>query len=107
MPTRLITTTDGRQIPDPRSTATWRKLAKQVAHEEPHCWLRFDGCTGTSTTGDHIIPVTVRPDLALVRSNVRGACAPCNYARRNLPVTALRLGRSDDTTRPGLGVFDP
>lgn len=105
MPTRLITTADGHQIPDPRSTQAWRKLAKQAAREEPTCWLQFEGvCTRRSTTGDHVIPVTERPDLALVRSNVRGACSPCNYARRNLPLTALRLG-DDDGERPALSIF--
>lgn len=106
MPRRLITTHDGRQVPDPRSTRAWSELAKRVAREEPICWLQFEGvCTRRSTTGDHVIPVTERPDLALVRSNVRGACAACNYARRNLPVTALRLGGEADA-RPGLSVFD-
>lgn len=105
MPTRLITTADGRQIPDPRSTSAWRRLAKKVAREEPICWLRLEGCTTRSTTGDHVIPVTVRPDLALVRSNARGACSSCNYKRGNLPIDALRLGTS--TERPGaLSVFD-
>lgn len=106
MPTRLIRTADGRQIPDPRSTQAWRVLAKQVAREEPVCWLQFEGCTTRSTTGDHVIPVVDRPDLALVRSNVHGACAECNYKRGNLPIESLRLG-SDQPARPGaLSVFD-
>jgi 5-methylcytosine-specific restriction endonuclease McrA len=103
MPSRFITTADGRRIRDPRSTQAWRRLAKQAAREEPVCWLRFPGvCTGASTTGDHVIPVTIRPDLALIRSNVRGACEPCNTARRNTPVEALRFDRDDP---PALGVF--
>ncbi len=107
MPTRLITTADGRRIPDPRSTQAWRRLAKQAAREEPVCWLQFpEICTRVSTTGDHLIPVTVRPDLALVRSNVRGACSACNYARRNMPIEALRLGGEDSERPPALGVFD-
>src|SRR4051794_10040219 len=96
MPTRYVTIS-GRRVIDPRSTQAWRKLAKQVAREEPVCWLQFEGCTGASTTGDHVIPVVVRPDLALVRSNVRGACSACNYKRGNLPVSALNLGA---TTEP-------
>ncbi|MGH4002207.1 MAG: HNH endonuclease, partial [Pseudonocardiaceae bacterium] len=105
MATRLITTTDGRRIPDPRSTQAWRKLAKQVAREEPTCWLRLEGCTIRSTTGDHVIPVTVRPDLALTRTNVHGACSTCNYKRGNLPIESLRLG--DQKSRPqALDIFD-
>lgn len=74
---------------DPRKTRAWRKLRDQVVLEEPICWLQLEGCTYWSTTGDHIIGVTERPDLALVRSNVRGACAPCNHKRGNLPISAL------------------
>lgn len=107
MPTRLLTCADGRRIPDPRSLQAWRKLAKQVAREEPVCWLGFEGCTRVSTTGDHVIPVVDRPDLALVRSNVHGACSSCNYKRRNLPLSALRLGTDRDGDTPAaLSVFD-
>lgn len=106
MPSRMIKTTDGRLIPDPRSTSAWRKLAKQVAREEPICWLGFEGCTVRSTTGDHVIPVVDRPDLALDRANVHGACSSCNYKRGNLPVEALRLS-GDQAERPAaLSVFD-
>jgi 5-methylcytosine-specific restriction endonuclease McrA len=66
---------------DKRGTAAWQRLRLQVLREEPRCWLRLPGCTGASTTADHVIPVSERPDLALVRSNVRGACAHCNYSR--------------------------
>jgi 5-methylcytosine-specific restriction endonuclease McrA len=102
--TRLITCADGTRIPDPRSTHAWRVLSKRVCRDEPICWLAFEGCTRVSTTGDHVIPVTVRPDLALVRANVHGACSSCNYKRGNLPLEALRLGES---AKPdALSVFD-
>ena len=105
MPSRFITTTDGRVIRDPRSTNAWRKLSKQVVREEPVCWLRFPGiCTGASTTGDHVKPVLTHPELALIRSNVRGACRGCNRARSSTPVEALRLG---DREQPAaLSIFD-
>jgi hypothetical protein len=106
MPSRFITTEDGRRIRDPRSTQAWRKLAKRVAREEPLCWLNFPGiCTRVSTTGDHVIAVTKRPDLALVRSNVHGACAACNTARNNTPVEALKLGRDDGPPPDALSIF--
>lgn len=105
MATRLITCADGTQVPDPRATAAWKRLAKQAAREEPTCWLQLEGCTRVSTTGDHVIPVTVRPDLALVRSNVHGACSSCNYKRGNLPLESLRIGSA--VARPAaLSVFD-
>ena len=66
---------------DPRSTYAWQQLRLQVIREEPLCTLRLPGCTTYSTTADHIVAVALRPDLALERSNCRGACAHCNYAR--------------------------
>lgn len=90
-------------IPDPRNTRAWRRLRDLVVIEEPTCRLRFPGiCTTVSTTADHIIPVTVRPDLAMQRTNLRGACQPCNEARRTVPDEALRL----DERPAALSIFD-
>jgi 5-methylcytosine-specific restriction endonuclease McrA len=96
---------NGRRVIDPRSTRAWRRLVAQVIREEPRCWLRLSGCTVVSTTGDHVVPVTKRPDLALVRANVRGACRPCNEARGSLPIEELRVGDELDD-RPALRIFD-
>jgi len=74
---------------DFHSTRAWRRLALQVVAEEPVCWLRLPGCTSRSTSADHIIPVSTRPDLALVRSNCRGACKSCNTRRHTTPVEQL------------------
>ncbi|BBY72452.1 HNH endonuclease [Mycobacterium paraintracellulare] len=63
---------------DPRNSAAWQRLRKQVIREEPLCQIGLPGCTGKSTSADHIISVLERPDLALVRTNCRGACAYCN-----------------------------
>jgi 5-methylcytosine-specific restriction endonuclease McrA len=72
------------------STWAWRKLRAQVIQEEPTCRLRLPGCTGTSTTADHIIPRSQRPDLTLVRRNCQGACDHCNRKRSNAAIDALR-----------------
>lgn len=87
---------DGVERIDPRHTRAWRRLRDQVVAEEPTCRLKFAGiCTLVSTTADHIKPVTTHPELALSRSNLRGACGPCNEARRNVPDESLNLsGRS-------------
>lgn len=42
-----------------------------------------------SETGDHIIPLSIRPDLALVESNVQGACSNCNTKRGNTDLNSL------------------
>lgn len=104
----MATTNDWRRI---RSTQAWRRLAAQVCDEEPTCWLQLTGCTGRSTTGDHVIPMAARPDLALVRTNVRGACRPCNSKRGHLPPDLARemfgTTRHQPTTQPtALGFFD-
>lgn len=100
---------------DPRDSYAWRQLRDQVVVEEPSCWLQLPGCTGASQTADHVIPVSVRPDLAMERSNHRGACHACNKLRRNLPVEALVIGSAERATTstssttspaPALGLFD-
>lgn len=103
MPARRLLI-DGVLRIDPRHTRAWRKLRDQVVDEEPTCRLRFPGvCTLVSTTADHIKPVVDHPELALERSNCRGACAPCNEARRNVPNESLNLGAGRS---PALSIFD-
>lgn len=61
----------------------WRRLRDRVIREEPECRLRLPGCTGVSTTADHIVPKSIRPDWVMKRENLRGACQPCNLKRGN------------------------
>ncbi len=62
-----------------RSGRPWRRLREQVLREEPWCQIRGPRCKVTSTTVDHVVPLSVDPSLAHVRSNLRGACTACNY----------------------------
>lgn len=72
-------------------TRAWRTLRDQVVAEEPLCWLRLPGiCTTYSETADHVLTVKERPDLALVRGNLRGACHACNRSRNAKRVEELR-----------------
>ncbi|MFT4081175.1 MAG: hypothetical protein QM638_01185 [Nocardioides sp.] len=81
---------------DPTSDRAWRRLRDQVVAEEPVCWLGFAGiCTHVSTTADHVIPKTQRPDLAMTRANLRGCCGPCNLARGRTPVQRLSFAAGD------------
>ena len=77
---------------DPRNTREWKRLTAQVRREEPVCWLRLPGCTIRTTTADHILTVKARPDLALVRANLRGACLHCNSTRNDKPIESLTVG---------------
>lgn len=74
---------------DKRTTLAYQHMRRRVLVEEPVCWLRLPGCTYKATTVDHIIPVKAAPELSLVRSNLRGACAHCNYVRQDKPLTRL------------------
>jgi hypothetical protein len=93
-----------RHPDDLRNTRRYQKLRLVVIDQEPWCWLRLTGCKGRSTTADHVITVSEcirlgRPDLITARENMRGACGPCNYARRDRPVDAIRhlMGAADNT----------
>ena len=61
--------------------ADWQRLRLQVLEEEPLC--RFCAEQGLVTAArdvDHIIPIVQRPDLRLVRSNLRPLCQSCHSA---------------------------
>lgn len=75
---------------NPLKTYAWRRLSARVVAEEPLCKIALAGCTGLSEQGDHIVPVSVAPELALMRHNVQGACAWCNNKRQNRNLDALR-----------------
>lgn len=81
---------------DARHSRAWRALVEVVVREEPRCWLVLAGCTSRSTTADHVIPYVERPDLGLVRSNLRGACDHCNKARGRRPVAPKSRPRALD-----------
>lgn len=88
---------------DPRGTRAWRKLRDRVVAEEPVCWLRYPGrCTYWSTTADHLLTVKARPDLAMERANLRGACQPCNLHRNDTPLEQIVT----QTTAEALAFFE-
>ncbi|GAA0189743.1 hypothetical protein GCM10008944_01520 [Cytobacillus oceanisediminis] len=85
----------------------WTELSLQVRAEEPLCRIRIPGvCTTISTAADHILPSSRYPHLELERSNLQGACRPCNRAKSDLTMDELieKLGL-DDGERPALAFF--
>lgn len=80
-----------------RSGRPWRELRLRVLAEEPYCQIRGPRCTGVSTQVDHVVALSIAPELAHERSNLRGACAPCN-ARGGARMT--NAGRNGQTYRP-------
>lgn len=97
--------------PAGRAGGTRAELAqsKQVAREEPVCWLRLPGCTIRSTTGDHYYPVKTHPHLRMVRSNRRGSCHHCNVTRGATPPHLIEQLRAQLIAKnrppPALGFF--
>jgi len=58
--------------------AVWRRLRLLVLAEEPICRR----CQHEFTADiDHVIPLRVRPDLRLVRSNLQGLCRACHRVK--------------------------
>ena len=58
---------------------TWRALSKQVRMEEPlcrHC-LR-EGRVTAATLVDHIVPLSLSPELRLDRGNLQALCSRCH-----------------------------
>lgn len=58
------------------NSAEWKALRAQVLAEEPVCRRCH---RAASTEAGHVLAVSERPDLALVRSNLIGLCRSCNH----------------------------
>ena len=59
--------------------ATWHRMSKMVRMEEPlcrHC-LR-DGRVTAATLVDHIVPLSLSPELRLDRGNLQALCSRCH-----------------------------
>lgn len=59
--------------------SVWSNLSAIVRKEEPLCKRCLErGILKDTDVTDHIVPIVVRPDLRLVRSNLQGLCYACN-----------------------------
>ena len=59
------------------TSSAWRALRAQVLAEEPSCPI----CRAPTTEVDHLITRRLRPDLELVRANLRALCKACHSTK--------------------------
>src|SRR4029453_4683971 len=59
------------------TSAAWRRLRAQVLLEAPWCQCP-DRCGRLSLDVDHIVPRSERPELELVRTNLRALSRECH-----------------------------
>lgn len=77
-------------------TKGWRQLRAQVLREEPLCRLCLKGSAivrprvEPAVEVDHIIPVTLAPELRLTRSNLSPICKSCHRRKTIMEQTPLR-----------------
>lgn len=77
-------------------TKGWRQLRAQVLREEPLCRLCLKGSANVrprvepAIEVDHIIPVTLAPELRLTRSNLQPLCKSCHRRKTIMEQTPLR-----------------
>lgn len=83
--------------PPGRGGAAWVALCKRVRREEPCCRycgveLLHDVPLGHPDrfTVDHIVPISLAPELALVRANLAGCCHRDNVAKGGRTVEQWR-----------------
>ena len=83
-----------------RTTHTFRRLSRALRAEGRPCWLcgqdiDYDADPGSydSFTVDHILPLSMHPELAEVWSNLAAAHRGCNSSRgTKTPTAGLGLG---------------
>lgn len=86
----------------PGSTSRQRKQRAQILERDPICYLRYEGCTTTSTEEDHVIPLHKGGDRWSY-SNRRGACHHCHAIKTGREAQAARLSpRRAALKHPGL-----
>ena len=74
----------------------WQRLRAQVMREEPLCRICLKGSHNqhprveAAVEVDHIVPVTLAPELRLTRSNLQPLCKSCHRRKTIIEQTPLR-----------------
>ena len=70
-----------------RTSRTFRRLRLRVLEESSICWLC--GQSGADTV-DHVVPLSIAPDLGEELANLRPAHGTCNSSRGNRPPQSVQ-----------------
>jgi 5-methylcytosine-specific restriction protein A len=89
----------------PKRSATYRDPTYLhnraiVLAKNPLCRLRLQGCTGKSTTADHVVPVAKGGTNDL--GNLRGSCGNCNQLRGGAEGRATAKRRAAQRNHRGM-----
>lgn len=77
---------------DGRQSRAWRKLRSEVLAASSVCWIC--GHPGADTV-DHLVPLSLAPELAHERSNLAPAHRSCNSRKgQRLPRDVVRVPTS-------------
>lgn len=87
----------------PGSTRLQRKQRADILRRDPVCYLRYDGCTITSTIEDHVIPLSAGGDRWSY-TNRRGACTHCHSIKTQAEAAAARAAKRHRPTEPHPGL---
>jgi 5-methylcytosine-specific restriction endonuclease McrA len=69
------------------SSRKWRKLRSQILAASDVCWI----CGGPGADSiDHVLPVSLYPELEMELGNLRPAHLRCNIAKGNRPIQTKR-----------------
>jgi hypothetical protein len=80
--------------------STYRRNRAIVLKRDPWCRLRLPGCTGRSTTADHVISVAKGGTNDL--GNLRGSCGNCNQLRGGAEGRATAKRRAAQRNHRGM-----
>jgi 5-methylcytosine-specific restriction endonuclease McrA len=83
------------------NTSAWQRLRAEVLADDAYTCAY---CGRPATSVDHVVPVRVRPDLALERSNVVASCASCQ--RRRQAPRGARSSRNHEVGATALGSLE-
>ena len=92
---RSLPKRDVRPISSERYPSGWADLSRLYRAENPLCEeCERHGRTTPAKDVHHVVPVSVRPDLALSWSNLMSVCRKCHWRLDRIKGEQVALGQS-------------